>query len=353
MKGMVLAAGFGTRFRPATYELPKPLVPLCNRPLIDYAIDNLLAAGVTDVIVNLHHLGEMLRHHLRREYGGRCTIHFSHEKEILGTGGGVRRVRSLLADTESFFLVNGDTVHFPPLTQLEKVRREEGALAALVLRHPPEGDRFTAVWYERNRVTGIGEGRGEALMFSGAHAVSSLILERLPDREFSGIVEDVYIPVLRQADAILAGMVHDGPWFDIGTPLRYLRASHAVRRAMLSGELPLPDGSESDRTRASIVHRTAEVDDGSEVVAGEESHIAGGAAVERCVLWRRCTVAAGATVRDAVLCDGVDLPGGARVENALIAVRREGVAYDEKITLLQQFAAVAIDPSRPAILELN
>jgi NDP-sugar pyrophosphorylase family protein len=353
MKGMVLAAGFGTRFRPATYELPKPLVPLCNRPLIDYAIDNLLAAGVTELVVNLHHLGEMLRQHLRHEYAGRCSIHFSHEEEILGTGGGVRRVRSLLAGTESFFLVNGDTVHFPPLAQLEKVRREEGALAALVLRHPPEGDRFTAVFYERNRVTGIGEGHGQALMFSGAHAVSSLILDRLPDREFSGIVEDVYIPVLREGDAILAGMVHDGPWFDIGTPLRYLRASHAVRQAMLAGELPLPDGSRTDPARASIVHRTARVDEGSEVVAGEESVISSGAAVDRSVIWRRCAIAAGAAVRDAVLCDGVQLPSGARVENALVSPRREGVSYDGKITLLQEFAAVAIDPSRPVILELD
>ncbi|HEX6640949.1 MAG TPA: sugar phosphate nucleotidyltransferase, partial [Thermoanaerobaculia bacterium] len=163
MKGFILAAGFGTRLRPITYTMPKPMVPLCNRPLIAWAVESFLAAGVRDLIVNLHHLPDALQHFLRAEYAGRAEFHFSIEDEILGTGGGIRRVRPQLAHEEEFFLVNGDTVQFPRWDALRDARRTHDALAALTLRHPPQGDRFTPVFFEDGRVTGFGDGGGEAL----------------------------------------------------------------------------------------------------------------------------------------------------------------------------------------------
>ena len=87
MKGFILAAGFGTRLRPITYTLPKPMVPLCNRPLIGWAVESFLYASVHELIVNLHHLPEPLQEFLRAEYAGRADFHFSIEEEILGTGG--------------------------------------------------------------------------------------------------------------------------------------------------------------------------------------------------------------------------------------------------------------------------
>src|SRR5262245_41490521 len=113
MKAMILAAGYGTRLRPVTYTLPKPLVPLCNQPLIGWAAEALIAAGVRELIVNVHHLAEAIEGYLRTHYLGEAEFHFSFEKDILGTGGGVRRVRSLLENETGFFLVNGDTVQFP------------------------------------------------------------------------------------------------------------------------------------------------------------------------------------------------------------------------------------------------
>src|SRR5688500_19788401 len=98
MKSMILAAGFGTRFRPVTYTLPKPMVPLLNKPLIAWAVDSLLGAGTGEIIVNLHHLPESLQRYLSESYAGRVTFQLSFGEEILGTGGGVRRVRPHLVD---------------------------------------------------------------------------------------------------------------------------------------------------------------------------------------------------------------------------------------------------------------
>jgi NDP-sugar pyrophosphorylase family protein len=351
MRGMVLAAGFGTRFRPATYEVPKPMVPLCNRPLIDYAIDALVRAGVRDVVVNLHHLPFVLSAHLDEVWGGRCRILYSHEEEILGTGGGIRRARTMLEGSDPFLLVNGDTVQFPPLQELEKARAGRNAVAALLLRHPPENDRFTPVYLDEGRITGFRSGTGEALMFSGAHSISQEIFSLLPDREFSGITEDVYIPLTHSAGPGLAGLVHDGPWFDIGTPQRYMEASHAVRMMMISGELEAPDGSRTSPAGRSIVADDAVQGSGEDLVVGSGSTIDAGARLRRSILWRDCTIAAGAVAADAILGDGVALRGGDRVENALLCLRRD-VDYADGITVLAGHAAVPVDPSRPMIVEL-
>jgi mannose-1-phosphate guanylyltransferase len=302
-KGFILAAGFGTRLKPITYTLPKPMVPLCNRPLIGWAVDSFLAAGVRDLIVNVHHLAEPLQEYLRGEYAGRADFHFSFEEEILGTGGGIRRVRPQLANEEEFFLVNGDTVQFPRWGALREARHAKDALAALTLRRPPEGDRFTPVYFENGLITGFGNGTGEALMFAGSHVISTRIFDVLPDRDFSGIVEHAYIPNLAQAR--LAGIVDDGLWFDIGTPQRYLAASSALLEAMACGELATPDRSRV--VGDSLLHTTAS---GSIVrsTAGARSVIEGD--VRDSIIWDDCRISRGATLERCIVAHGVTIEEG-------------------------------------------
>lgn len=343
MKGMILAAGFGTRFRPATHEIPKPLIPLCNRPLVGWALEAMLAAGTTRVVVNLHHLGDPLEAYLREHYGSRCDFFFSREEEILGTGGGIRRVRAQLDGSEPFLLANGDTVQLPPFRALYDVCRGSGVLAALLLRHPPANDRFTKVFFDGRRVTGFGSGSGDALMFAGAHAISPAIFDLLPDREFSGLTEDVYAPAAARGTPPLAGIVYDGPWFDIGTPSRYMEATGSVLRMMLEGRIPVPDGSRA--TEDSIVSSSASI--GGAVVSsvvGERAVVDGGARAERSVLWEGAAVRAGARVSDAIIGRRVTVPAGSTVQGALVCRRLAGVNYSEGTNLAGDLAWVPIRP---------
>jgi mannose-1-phosphate guanylyltransferase len=305
MKGFILAAGYGTRLRPITYTMPKPMVPLCNRPLIAWAVESFLAAGVRDLIVNLHHLPESLQRFLGEEYGGRAEFHFSIEDEILGTGGGIRRVRPQLEGEEEFLLVNGDTVQFPRWDALRAVRQGKDALAALTLRHPPEGDRFTPVYFDDGLVTGFGAGTGEPLMFSGSHVISRRVFEHLPDRDFSGIVEHVYIPVLSDHHDRLAGIVDDGLWFDIGTPQRYLAASRALLDAMVGGQLALP--AENRVQGDSLLHTTAS-GAATRSTVGTRSVIEGD--VRDSIIWDDCRIARGVTLERCIVAHGVELADG-------------------------------------------
>lgn len=328
MKGMILAAGFGTRFRPATYEAPKPLLPLANRPLIGWALEAMLADGVTEVAVNLHHLPKPLERYLHEQYGSRARFTFSREEEILGTGGGIRRLRSFLETEEIFVVANGDTVQMPPFRRLVETCRAEGALAALLLREPPPRDRFTPVWSDGRRVTGFGEGTGKALMFAGAHAISRAVFELLPDRDVSGITEDVYFPVAKEGTPPLAAVVDDGPWFDIGTPARYLQAQADLLGRMGRGELEPPAGSELAGTN--LVARDAAVQGSLSAAAlGAETSVSRGAHVRRSALWPGAKVAQEARVDDSIIGYGVQVPPGGRVENALLCRRLPGVDYPE------------------------
>ena len=302
MKGMILAAGFGTRLRPITHTLPKPMVPLCNRPLIAWAVESFHAAGVHDLIVNLHHLPEVLERYLRDRYD---RIEFSYEEQILGTGGAIRRVRPLLTGEEAFFLVNGDTVQFPRWSELREALG--GGIAALTLRHPPANDRFTPVYFDNGRVTGFGKGTGEPLMFAGSHLISTRVFDYLPEEEEFGIVDRVYQPLLDSGRETIGAIVDDGLWFDVGTPQRYLGASQGLVAAMARGELPPPPGSHLDGD--SLLHETA-TGRVSNSVVGARSVIRGD--VRDSIVWDDCVVEG--TLERCIVAHGVHVTGDHRDE---------------------------------------
>lgn len=328
MKTMILAAGYGTRLRPVTYTLPKPMVPLCNRPLIGWAVESFLAAGVRDFVVNVHHLPEAIETYLRARYAGEATFEFSYEAEILGTGGGVRRVRHLLENESDFFLVNGDTIQVVPAEALKAARRGRNAIAALTLRHPPAGDRFTAVYFRDGKITGFGKGDGEALMFAGSHLISARIFQHLPDKDFSGIVDEVYMPLIASGQETVAGVVDDGSWFDIGTPQRYMGASRALLAQNVNGTLPPAKGTKVSAD--SLIHESARIAGTmAQSVVGERSVIEG--TMHDSVIWDDCHVPADAELESCIVGHGVQIPRGARLTNQIIC-RDEGVPLDAEGT---------------------
>lgn len=278
---MILAAGLGTRLRPITYTVPKPMLPLGGRPLIAWLVDSLVDAGTTEIAVNLHHLPQSIENYLPSAFP-KIRFHFFYEPEILGTGGGLRNVRALLEREEDFFLMNGDTLQRPDFENLRRARRERDAVAALTLRHPPPGDRYTAVWEEDGLITGYGQGRGRSLMFSGSHCVSSRVFRYIPDRPVSDLTGDVYQPLVKNGREKVAAVLNDDPmWFDIGTPQRYLTAARAigamVGKSVIEGEV-----------RDSIV--------------GDECFIARGVVLETCIVANGVEIRTPMELKNAVIC---------------------------------------------------
>lgn len=215
---MILAAGFGTRMRPITDHTPKPLVPLNGKPLIDHAIDRLIAAGVKRVVVNTHYKAEMIEAHLKKRSD--VAIELSHETTLLDTGGGVKKALPLLG--ESFYVLNADVfwlnAKVPALARLRRAW-DDTRLDALLLAQRT----VSAVGYD-----GLGDftvdslghlrRRGERevapFLFAGIEIMNRAIFYDSPEGAFS--------LNLLWSKAIEAGrieaLIHDGEWFHVGTP---------------------------------------------------------------------------------------------------------------------------------------
>lgn len=215
---MVLAAGLGTRMRPLTDRMPKPLVPVLGRPLIDYALDRFEAADYESVVVNAHYKGEMLAEHLTKRRRPRPIL--SQEDELLETGGGVRRALPLMG--EDFYVSNSDCIWL------------DGKVPALDrLAAAWDPGRFDAVLLLARTTDAIGyEGRGDfhlspdnvprrrgereiaPYVFAGVQILHRRVFDRLREDRFS--LNLVYNAAL--AAGRLRALVHDGEWYEVGSP---------------------------------------------------------------------------------------------------------------------------------------
>jgi len=218
-RAMVLAAGKGKRLRPLTETTPKPLIPVSERPLIDHAIDRLAEAGVEQVTVNLHHLGEQIEAHLKARTAP--TIRFSPEAERLETGGGVTNALETLGDGP-FFVVNGDVLWLngtgDTLHRLAAAW-DDGTMDGLLLVHSTI-DAYGYVGRGDFCVDPVGllsrrpEGEVVPYLFTGIQILHPRLFAEAPDGSFSlNILYDRAIENGR-----LHGLVHDGEWFHVGTP---------------------------------------------------------------------------------------------------------------------------------------
>lgn len=230
---MVLAAGFGERMRPLTASMPKPLIPLAGRPLLDRVLDSLAAAGVREAVVNTHYLGDRIAAHLADHVEGRAApaVRLSPEAEILETGGGVQHALPLLG-TSPFYAVNSDSVWIDGPTP---------ALARMARTWDPE--RMDALLLLFPTVTAVGySGRGDFFMepdgllarrqetdvapfvFTGVQILHPRLFDGMAPGKYS--LNRVYDRALEAGR--LFGLRHDGAWYHVGTPLELALAEASL-----------------------------------------------------------------------------------------------------------------------------
>ena len=222
-RAMVLAAGLGLRMRPLTEKLPKPLIPVAGKAMLDRVLDHLAASGVGECVVNTHHAGEMIAEHLADRKSP--EVRLAPEPELLETGGSVNRALDELGPGP-FFVVNGDVVwrdgEAPALQRLARAWDDDRMDTLLLLQGTvgaigydgagdyfiePEGERLGLLRRRR-------EGAGAPFVFTGIQLLHPRLFDPAPGGRFS--LNLLYDAAL--ARGRLFGLVHDGEWFHIGTP---------------------------------------------------------------------------------------------------------------------------------------
>lgn len=289
------------------------MLPICGAPLVRWSVLWLRAQGVTDIVINLHHLGHTIEQELGDGSELGVSIRYSHEEgKILGTGGGLRQAREWLDDGSGapILVLNGKILFELNLDELMETHRRVGAEATMVLRNDEEGiwGGSLAAGRDGRLATFLGETHegaepGSPMMFTGIHVFEPSFLDRVPAQGEQCIVRTAYRSLFEEGNGPGVHEMH-GYWWEHSTPERYL----AGIRSVLDGEVSLPHAE----LAVSGVHESAQVDPSAELISpvfvGPGARIGAGARIgPHAQIGAGAQVGPGITVKNAALWPGVHL----------------------------------------------
>ena len=311
-----MAAGLGTRLRPLTHEIPKPLVPVANRPIMEHILQRLAGDGFGEVVANLHWFPETIKDRFGDGSSAGVALTYSYEDKLLGTAGGVRNVRDFFG-SESFVVMAGDALTDIDLAAMAHAHAENDWLATLAVKRVTDTTEYGVV------VTGAdGRVQGFQEKPDAAEALSDLancmiyvldpeIFDHFPDAEEVDFALDVF-PALLDADIPFGVHVTDAYWNDVGSLPEYLQGNLDV----LTGDVDVePLGRLVDSAEEGGL-------DGVEltgpVLLGDGAEVGIGARLDGpVVVGPGASIGAGAMVRQSVLLAGAEVPADGLLAGAI------------------------------------
>jgi mannose-1-phosphate guanylyltransferase/mannose-1-phosphate guanylyltransferase/phosphomannomutase len=329
MKAMILAAGLGTRLRPITYAIPKPMVPVLNRPLMEHIVRLLPRHGFTETIANLHWFPETIEGHFGdgSEFG--VDLSYSREEALLGTAGGVRNVADFLGD--SFLVVAGDALTDIDFGSMRDFHESHDGLVTLATKRVPDTDQYGVVIAgEDGRIQGFQEKPDSAEALSDLantciYMFRSEVFDFFPQPgtsraakaddapEFADWAMDVF-PALLENDVPFYSHEIDAYWNDVGNLDELRQGNLDALRGEVEVDPGAPEVAAGVRAASDLgdAELTPPVLVGEGVELGERVRIDGPA-----ILGDGCRVGDGAHIRDSILLAGTELGAGAILIGAI------------------------------------
>jgi len=304
-QAFVLGAGLGTRLRPLTDDLPKPLIPIFQKPLITFVLDHLIEAGLKSFVINTHHRAAMFQELFADGSYRKHPVQLVHEPEILGTGGGIKNVESLL-HAEHFISYSGDLLTDIELAPLLEEHFRAGNDVTLALRETNHG-RDVAL--DGNRVVDMVKryGRDGRYDFAGICVWTRAVFERIPPGRYVS-----YIPILAewigQGGKIGGVISNERKWFNIGSRKEYLEVHRTIAEEHWKpGYVKSSDWPVRIAADAQI--------DASARLSGFYSIGAG------------CRVGAGATIENTILWPGAQIASRSHLRNCIVRSQRKAEGH--------------------------
>jgi mannose-1-phosphate guanylyltransferase len=326
VKAVVLVGGEGTRLRPLTETIPKPLLPLVDRPILDHVLDHLVTHGVREVIMSSPYLEDTF-HPFLAARSGHPEVTWVTEREPLGTGGAIVSVLDRVGD-EPFLALNGDVLTDLDLTGMLGRHRSSGAAVTIALHHVEDARAFGLVATDpAGRITAFREKPPDPVpgdINAGTYVLQPSVLRAWTPGVYAWIEGEIF-PSLIAHETPMVGFTSDAYWLDLGTPEQYLRAHADLLAGKVRGrayEAPWIDPDASVDTSARV-GRSVSVGAGARVEGGAEldetvllprSVVGGGARLVRSVVGPRAIVGAGASLAGCVLGEGVRVAPGEELD---------------------------------------
>ncbi|PIQ99319.1 MAG: hypothetical protein COV66_12110 [Nitrospinae bacterium CG11_big_fil_rev_8_21_14_0_20_45_15] len=317
MKAMILAAGFGSRLQPLTDHCPKPLFPVCNRPLLQHSLDFLEREGIGQIAINLHHLAQaVVDGYPTRSYNN-LDLRFFIEEKILGTAGGIRAAQEFLDEGSPFLALNSDILSDVNIKDVLKFHKERQSALTLVVRRygPSESYRPIEIDATGRIVNFLGaippdvKETGERVMFTGIQIMEPEIFARIPAGKFCGTTEDIFPQMIREGNPVY-GYLHEGYWIDAGTRETYLQANFDVLDKAVSGQMQ--KSQDPEIIHPVLIGKHCELSPsasiGPYVILGDHCKVGSGTKIERSICWERSEIAENCHIEGSVI-SGLIAPG--------------------------------------------
>ncbi|HWJ02778.1 MAG TPA: sugar phosphate nucleotidyltransferase, partial [Verrucomicrobiae bacterium] len=330
MKAIIMAGGNGTRLRPLTHNLPKPMVPLLDRPCMEYIIELLKRHGITEIAVTLQYLAQVIKNHFGdgSEYGVRLT--YFEETVPLGTAGSVKNAEDFLDET--FLVISGDSLTDYNLSAAIQFHKQKAAKGTLVLTKVDVPLEFgVVVTGEDGKIIRFLEKPSWSEVFSdtvntGIYVLEPEVLQMVPGRRNFDFSKDLF-PLMMENGMPLFGYVAEGYWSDIGNLVQYRQTQFDMLNRMVDVQIKGIEtspgmwiGKDVKVGRGVILERPVFIGDGtfieaaskigSHTIIGRYNWIEQGSALERTVIWNRNHIGRASSLSGATICSRIHLGAG-------------------------------------------
>lgn len=293
MQAFILGAGLGTRLAPLTHILPKPLMPVFQKPLIQHTMDHYIRCGVSEFMVNISCLPLMWERAFPEPTYRGCPVSFSEEESPMDSGGGVKKIMPWVKPGEPLLVHNGDILTDIPVADLLAEHKRRGNMVTLALRSV-DGKRNVGFDEETGAITDMRHALGVnpgTHQFAGVYLMEPEVAELFPEEDVFSIVP-VWLELIKQGK--VGGVVFDwANWHEIGSPAGYVDTMMEL-------------------TSRERIHPTASIsaaaDLGEDCVVGQDAVIPAGVVMDDCIVWPRTHVAPG-TYRRCILTPRITVQG--------------------------------------------
>jgi NDP-sugar pyrophosphorylase family protein len=334
---MILAAGLGTRLRPLTNVVSKPMVQMANRPCMEHAVRLLAKYGVTDIVVNLHYLPEIIQDHFGDGSTFGVNITYSYEKELMGTAGGFKRVQDFFGD-EAALIISGDALTDINLDAFYRFHKENGGIATLALKQVADPTQYGVVVREGNRVLRFQEKpkKEEAisnLANTGIYLFDPAIFNHIPAKTFYDFGKQVFPELLEKGEAMYGYKMQEY-WCDVGDLTVYREAHYDMLTGVVSVELPgkqigniyLGDhvSIHPDTTIVGPVlfGNNCTIKKGARIygpsILGDNTSIGEDVVIKRGILWNNVTIEKETDLADSIIACDCHIPPGLMLKSEVL-----------------------------------